>query len=81
MTDRAADCWSNFEKTEAKLYQCQMDHAARPSMLFNLRGSFNDFLKDANSSSEGEVPSSLEELTNKAGPVIDPLSVCFLVSL
>ena len=54
---------SNFEGTEAALYQIQLDHAARPSVTFGLRESFNDFLKDANSKSE-DVPSKLDDLAN-----------------
>ena len=32
VTDRAGDVWSNFESTDAALYQVQIDHAARPSV-------------------------------------------------
>ena len=44
----------------------QIDHAARPSILFNVRDSFNDFLKQASTDNEG-VPASLEQLQAKAG--------------
>lgn len=41
ITDKAGDAWSQFENIPgSKLWQIQMDHAARPSALFNLRGSF-----------------------------------------
>ena len=34
VTDRAGDAWSNFEGTEAALYQVQIEHQARPSVTF-----------------------------------------------
>ena len=41
VTDKAGDSWSQYENVSgAKLWQLQMDHAARPSCLFNLRGTF-----------------------------------------
>jgi hypothetical protein len=40
ITDKAGDAWSQFENIPgSKLWQIQMDHAARPIALFNLRGS------------------------------------------
>ena len=39
ITDRAGDAWSAFEGANAKLWQIQMEHAARPSCLFDLRGT------------------------------------------
>ena len=33
VTDKASDCWSKFNNTDAKLWQVQCDHAARPSVL------------------------------------------------
>ena len=39
----------------------QMDHAARPTMLFDLRGKFNDFLEEASGGSD-DFPKSLEKL-------------------
>ena len=62
VTDRAGDCWSEFEGTDAGLYQIQIDHAARPSIAYGLRESFNDFLKAANTKSEGGIPAKLEDL-------------------
>lgn len=43
ITDKAGDAWSQYENIPSKLWQIQMDHAARPSALFNLRGSFVAF--------------------------------------
>jgi hypothetical protein len=39
VTDRAADAWSAYEGVNAKLWQIQMEHAARPSCLFDIRGN------------------------------------------
>ena len=39
ITDRASDAWSAFEGANAKLWQIQMEHAARPSCLFDIRGN------------------------------------------
>ena len=61
MTNRAGDVWSNFEGTDAQLFQIQIDHQARPSIVFGLRESFNDFLRDANSKSE-DIPATLDSL-------------------
>ena len=38
ITDRASDAWSAFEGANAKLWQVQLDHAARPSCIFDIRG-------------------------------------------
>ena len=38
ISDRAGDSWSAFEGVDAKLWQIQLDHSARPSCLFDLRG-------------------------------------------
>ena len=43
-----------------------MDHAARPSVLFNIRDSLSDFLKEASADKE-EYPNNLESLLNKGG--------------
>jgi hypothetical protein len=44
----------------------QLDHAARPSVLFNIRDSFSDFLKETAADKEG-YPNNLESLLNKGG--------------
>ena len=61
VTDSAGDCWSQYEGTEASLYQVQMKHEARPSALFDLIRSFGDFLKSAHAEDES-VPVSLQDL-------------------
>ena len=43
-----------------------MDHTARPSVLFNIRDSFSDFLKDASEGKE-DYPNNLESLLNQGG--------------
>lgn len=67
MSDNAGDMWSNYEGAEAKLYQIQMTHDARPSALFNVRDSFNDFLKEMAQGGDSGYPASLELLQSKAG--------------
>ena len=66
VTDHAADLWNNYEGTEAKLFQIQMEHQARPSALFNVRDSFNDFLKE-NARSNAGMPDTVQKLQAEAG--------------
>ena len=62
VSNKAGDLWSQFEGIhEAKLYQIQLDHAARPSALFDIRGSFNEFLSEAGKGAE-TFPTSLDAL-------------------
>ena len=66
VTKRASDVWDQFTEADgAELWQIQMEHAARPSAIFNLRDSFQDFLKQADSDSG--IPTSLDVLQQKAG--------------
>jgi hypothetical protein len=48
------------------IIEVQLDHAARPSVLFNIRDSLSDFLKEVSADKEG-YPNSLESLLNKGG--------------
>ena len=44
VTDKAADAWSQFDgDPNMKLFQIQMDHTARPSALYDLRGTARPF--------------------------------------
>ena len=63
VSNKAGDLWSKFEGTEEVLYQVQMKHEARPSALFDLVRSFNQFLRDANQK-DSTIPTSLAELQN-----------------
>ena len=66
ITDKAGDSWSQYENVpDAKLWQIQLEHSARPSALFNLRGSFNEFLAEAAKETDG-FPNSLDAVA-KAG--------------
>ena len=67
VSDNAGDMWSNYEGSEAKLYQIQMTHDARPSALFNARDSFNDFLEEMAQGGDSGYPASLELLQSTAG--------------
>ena len=87
MTDRAGDCWSAFDgNNKAALYQAQIAHDARPSILFNLRDSFGDFLKEI-SVEDKNYPSSIDELLNIGGIKLvltdknDPENVGFVQSI
>ena len=70
---------------KASLYQVQLAHDARPSILFNLRDSFGDFLKEIAEKKEG-YPSNLDSLLNGGGTKLvltdktDPDNVGFVQS-
>ena len=68
VTKRASDVWDQFTEADgAELWQIQLGHAARPSAIFNLRDSFQDFLKEAGADSDSGIPTSLDVLQQKAG--------------
>ena len=68
VTKRASDVWDQFAEGDgAELWQIQLEHAARPSVIFNLRDSFQDFLKEAGADSDSGIPTSLGVLQQKAG--------------
>ena len=86
MSDKAADCWKNFECcTKSALYQVQISHDARPSITFCLRDSFSDFLKKMSAGNE-DYPSSMDVLLNVFGVKLvltdkdDPENVGFVPS-
>ncbi len=60
ITDRALDLWHNAPE-DAGLYQIQMCHEARPSLLFDAMGSWNDYLRELHEDDE-EVPANIQEL-------------------
>ena len=70
----------------ARLYQVQIAHDARPSILFNLRDSFGDFLKEM-SAEDKDYPRSIDELLNIGGIKLvltdknDPDNVGFVQSI
>ena len=61
VTECAGDCWSQYEGTDAPLYQIQMKHGARPSALFDLNRSFSEFLKSMHTEDDS-VPVTLQEM-------------------
>ena len=86
VTGKAADCWSDCEGwSKAALYQVQIAHDARPSILFCLRDSFEDFLKEISAEKQG-YPNSLNALLNDGGiklvltDKVDPENVGFVQS-
>ena len=66
VTDKAADAWSSITDTSAALFQIQIDHAARPSVTFDIVRVFNDFLKDAHTEN-ASVPPTVSDLSQQAG--------------
>ena len=65
VTDKAGDCWSDVEKYDTyALYQVQIAHEARPSILISLRDSFSDFLKEMSTENDA-YPGSLELLRDQ----------------
>ena len=61
VTDCAGDSWSQYEGTDASIYQIQMKHDARPSCLFDLNRSFGDFLKAMHADDES-MPATLQDM-------------------
>ena len=62
VSDKAGDCWEDVQKYATyALYQVQIAHEARPSILISLRDSFSDFLKEMSTESDA-YPGSLEVL-------------------
>eukprot|EP00973_Karenia_brevis_P061607 8567332-Karenia_brevis.AAC.1 len=67
ITDEAADVWNLFEnKPNVKLWQIQIKHDARPSILYGILDSFAQFLRESNRTNE-TIPTTLAELQQKAG--------------
>ena len=66
VTDTASDAWGSITDTSAALFQVQVEHTARPSVVFDIVRAFNDFLKDAHAE-DGAVPATVSELSTHAG--------------
>ena len=60
VSDRAPDIFHNAPE-DAGLYQIQFCHEARPSLLFDAMGSWNEFLRELNEDDD-TVPASIQEL-------------------
>ena len=65
VTDKAADAWNAITDTSAALFQIQIDHAARPSVTFDIVRVFNDFLNDAHRDNPA-VPPTVSDLSQQA---------------
>ena len=65
VTDRARDVWSVVEDTSAGLYQVQIKHDARPSVTFDILGSFGSYLQKANAEND-DIPATLSDLSRNA---------------
>ena len=86
VSDKAGDCWSDVEKYPTyALYQVQIAHEARPSILISLRDSFSDFLKEMSTENDS-YPGSLEFLRDQGciklvvSDKVDPENVGFVQS-
>ena len=86
VTDKAGDCWSDVEKHGTyALYQVQIAHEARPSILISLRDSVSDFLKEMSTENDS-YPGSLEVLRDQGciklvvSDKVDPENVGFVQS-
>ena len=86
VTDKAGDCWSDVEKHGTyALYQVQIAHEARPSILISLRDSFSDFLKEMSAENDS-YPGSFELLRDQGciklivSDKVDPENVGFVQS-
>ena len=67
VTDRAADVWPQYQEDPTmKLWQVQLDHAARPSFLFQHRDAFEEFLRQAHAK-DTSVPETLRGLEEEGG--------------
>ena len=86
VSDKAGDCWSDIEKYPTyALYQVQVSHEARPSLLLSLRDCFADFLKDMSIENDA-YPGSLDLLRDQGciklvvSDKVDPENVGFVQS-
>ena len=67
VTDQACDVWNVFEdKPDVKLFQVQIEHAAKPSISYFIVDKFNSFLRTMHARDE-TIPASLTDLQQKAG--------------
>ena len=66
-TDQASDLWELFQgKDEVPLYQIQIQHLAQRAVTFQMRDSFNDFLRATNAADKA-MPANLQQLESMAG--------------
>ena len=65
VSDKAGYCWPDCaDDVTYALYQIQVAHEARPSMLMNFRNSFSDFLKEISMNNDA-YPCNLEVLRDE----------------
>jgi hypothetical protein len=66
-TDQASDLWDLFQgKDDVSLYQIQIQHLSQRAVTFQMRDSFNDFLRVANAA-DAAMPATLQQLELAAG--------------
>ena len=66
-TDQASDLWDLFQgKHDTPLYQIQIQHLAQRAVTFQMRDSFNDFLRKTHAA-DNSMPATLQQLEALAG--------------
>eukprot|EP00973_Karenia_brevis_P059514 8286709-Karenia_brevis.AAC.1 len=66
-TDQASDLWELFQsKDDVPLYQIQIQHLAQRAVTFQMRDSFNDFLRTTHAA-DNAMPATLQQLESAAG--------------
>ena len=66
VTELASDLWDLLQSRDNALFQIQIRHEAQRSVTFDVRNSFNDFLRAANRQ-DPLIPSHLTELERACG--------------
>ena len=66
VTDTAGDVWEAYQEQEEPLWQVQIDHAVQSPITFQMRDSFNDFLRTAKAGDE-RMPANVRELEDAVG--------------
>ena len=66
-TDQASDLWDMLQgQDDVPLYQIQIQHLAQRAVTFQMRDSFNDFLR-ATHAGDNAIPATLQRLETAAG--------------
>jgi hypothetical protein len=67
--ENAGDVWNLYEGDQGvSLWQVQLKHEARPSMLFDLLSSFNDYLRSSKAEdASAALPGTVADLASQAG--------------
>ena len=66
VTELASDLWDLLQGRDYSLFQVQVRHEAQRAITFDIRSSFNDFLRAAHKQ-DARIPNNLEELERACG--------------